>query len=354
MKTATGHTPSKASEPVEFSAAERLARARADDVELVQAIRDLETRARGLHDASEEIKAQTNAEYAELRTRHLWLGDRIRDLELAEENERHGWTTLKDGSLAKILPNGQVLSSQCGVAEFTDSDGQVYRETPEDRRRRGEQHKATVLAFKAKAIYRRLERAPTRRGAAPVAKPTRAGRITVAGRARATVRSAAPTRGDPDDPDPEPPGARTCACGCERELRHHRAHAKYFDASCRKRGQRARDQENPERVVERRLERLTVADLARKCRCSTEAVDKDPEGAWICVACGRARTVTLAGVNGYDVHLVEVRSWMRNDRAAVHRPRAPREWRTRPSRKLSAKLGKTRGRWDTPREEVAE
>jgi hypothetical protein len=149
-----------------------------------------------------------------------------------------------------------------------------------------------------------------------------------------------------DDPEPERPAARPCACGCGRPRQPGQ---NYFDDECRKRHERARkrkqralDREQPERVVERRLERITVADLVRRCRCATRGADRDPENAWICVGCGRPKTLGRLRVNGYDAHLAEVRGWMRNDRAAVQHPRAPREWRTRPSRKLAAELRKTK------------
>jgi hypothetical protein len=54
-------------------------------------------------------------------------------LERAAENEKHGWTTLADGSVAKVQPNGKVLSVHGGLSEFTDSDGTVYKQTPDDR-----------------------------------------------------------------------------------------------------------------------------------------------------------------------------------------------------------------------------
>jgi hypothetical protein len=173
---------------------------------------------------------------------------------------------------------------------------------------------------------------------------------------RGSRRFSPPTRGDPDDPDPPKP----CACGCGLP---RRPELKYYATDdCRKRHarerkqqQRARDRDEPNRVVERRLPGLTLADLPTKCRpgCCGEAVYEDPEGAIVCVACGRLKTRGRLRVNGYDAHLAEVRGWMRNDRAAVQHSPAPREWRTRPSRKMGAKLRKTRGRWDVAREEGA-
>jgi hypothetical protein len=165
-------------------------------------------------------------------------------------------------------------------------------------------------------------------------------------RRRGSRRTATTARAGPgDDPDPEPPGPRSCGCGCGASIFHLAAQARFLDSTHRKRAQRSRDREQPDRVVERRLERLTIGELTRKCRCSSEAVDIDPEGACVCVACGRPRTVALGAVNDYDAHLAEVRGWMRNERAEVrkvHRHRSARVWRTRPSRKMAAKLRKTR------------
>jgi hypothetical protein len=170
------------------------------------------------------------------------------------------------------------------------------------------------------------------------------------GRRHSGSRSSSRGGDSGDDGESEPPaGGRLCQCGCQQDISHRAAQARYLNdqhaAADRQRRKRERDEVNPNRVVERRLERLTVGDQPRKCRCSTEGVDKDPEGAWICVACGRPRTVALTAVNSYDARLAEVRGWMRNERAEsrqVRRHRLPREWRTRPRRKLSAKLRTTR------------
>ena len=124
-------------------------------------------------------------------------------IEYAED----GWTPLSDGSYGQIRPNGQVLSGHGGVSEFTDSDGTVVREKPEDQRHKAEKHKSAVLAFKAHVTAERLMR--VRRVPAPAARPTRPGRVTIVRRARTTT-TAAPTRGSPDD-DPDEPGEQTWA-----------------------------------------------------------------------------------------------------------------------------------------------
>jgi hypothetical protein len=165
---------------------------------------------------------------------------------------------------------------------------------------------------------------------------------------RGSRRGERATSSSSDDPDPETPAARPCACGCGRPRQAGKGQ-NYFDDECRKRHarerkrkQRAREREEPDRVVERRLRQLTVGDLPTKCRCRCEAIYRDPEHAIVCVACGRPKSLGRLRVNGHDAHLAEVRGWMRNDRATVQQPRAPREWRTRPSRKLSVELRKTR------------
>lgn len=153
--------------------------------------------------ATLEDIAPINERLTQLRSEQIGLGYRIQQLELDAENETHGWTRLPDGSSAKILPSGEVLSAYGGATEFTDGDGKVYTETAEDRRWKDERHKAVALAFKAKVTSERIALAWRR---APAVRPTRPGRVTVARRSRTSTRTTMPSRGDPqDDPESEPP-----------------------------------------------------------------------------------------------------------------------------------------------------
>jgi hypothetical protein len=157
------------------SAAAELEWARTEEAEVREEFGRLFRYGTELREAGATLEdiAPINERLRELGFRSRLLGDRIRHLELAAENERHGWTTQEDGSVAKIDANGEVQSVQSSVSEWTDSDGAVYRETPEDRRHRAEEHKATVLAFKAGVTKQRLACAPTRRAAAPVVRVRR-------------------------------------------------------------------------------------------------------------------------------------------------------------------------------------
>jgi hypothetical protein len=144
----------------------------------------------------------------------------------------------------------------------------------------------------------------------PTSRPrVRAPREAGNDRRRGSRRGERATSSSSDDPDPEPPAARPCACGCGRPRQPGKGQ-NYFDpveckrrhARERKRTQRARDRDEPNRIVERRLPGLTLADLPTKCRpgCGGEAVYEDPEGAIVCVACGRQKTRGRLRVNGYD------------------------------------------------------
>ena len=204
---------------------------------------------------------------------------------------------------------------------------------------------------------RALLRAP-----APALRPT----TLSAPRERRDRRTSSPSRAGPgDDSDPSEPPARTCACGCGEDISHLAPQARYLDDTHRKAAARVRDRVKRLAVADS-LEQLAAENLPKGCRCSSEAVEKDPEGDWISVPCGRPLKVPGSTPNGYDARLAKARDLMRNDKAEgrqVHRARRPREWRTRPSRDLSNNLRaenlrkrKTgEYRWDEPRarEEVA-
>lgn len=80
-------------------------------------------------------------------------------------NEALGWTILSDGNPAKVMPDGTIVSAIGGVTGWTDSDGTVYRDTPEDADYRQRRHTAAIATFKRSRQYRRAvaaHRAPRR------------------------------------------------------------------------------------------------------------------------------------------------------------------------------------------------
>lgn len=111
---------------------------------------------------------------------------------------------LADGSHAEVLPNGRIVSGISGLAEFTDSDGTVYKiDGPTEERVR--EHRAAVLKFRRSPRYwhRRLN-GMRRRRAARTARP----RFRPRARRPAARRAAGPRSGaDPGDDGPgEPAG----------------------------------------------------------------------------------------------------------------------------------------------------
>jgi hypothetical protein len=110
----------------------------------------------------------------------------------------------QDGSLTRVLPNGKVISAHGGIEEFTDSDGTVYRTTPDDHRRRAEEHKTVVLAFKAKVTERRIA-ASRRTTGTPTATSTPRESRPAPSRKRSLARSSSKSADSGDDPD-QPPG----------------------------------------------------------------------------------------------------------------------------------------------------
>jgi hypothetical protein len=211
-------------------------------------------------------------------------------------------------------------------------------------------------------------------------------------RERRERRSSSPSRAGPDDGEPSepPPAGRRCACG-EHDISHKRAGALYFDEACRKRVERAAAKHRsrqpnasrwarslayaaiteqladaaadgriaPERterlirVLEReRLELLGTKVCGRQYskngrtawyRCGGALV-ADADGDPVCMRCGRPCSKITTRLNGYDETAALMRELPKDNSLPAHK--APREWRTRPSRKLSAKLRGTRGRWD--------
>jgi hypothetical protein len=157
-------------------------------------------------------------------------------------------------------------------------------------------------------------------------------------RERRDRRTSSPTRAGPGDDgeSAEPPSTgRLCGCGCREDISHLAPQAHYLNDTHGKRARRARDGVKRLAVADS-VEHLSAENLPRGCRCGGELLDRDPEGDWICVPCGRPLKVPGTTPNGYDARMSKARDLMRNDKAEgrqVHRARRPREWRTRPTRK---------------------
>jgi hypothetical protein len=276
-------TPLNADEP--GPAAAELERLRAEDAAIGWEIQTLFAEGQQLREngATDAELADINARLAELRRRRP-EPSRMVWLELAAENEKHGCTTLADGSVAKILPNGEVLSVQGGSVEWTDSDGAIYKATPADLRRRAVEHKATALAFQAQVTGERLSRTRTRMSCvASVPRRTPQARSPrPAARRAAGIRSGS----DPgDDGEPsEPPAARLCEW-CGGDISHKNADARHCSDQCRVYANRARDKAEPDRMAVRAVEN-GVSGRAAVCKC-------DPPGHLViegrCLPCGHDR-----------------------------------------------------------------
>jgi hypothetical protein len=113
---------------------------------------------------------------------------------------------LRDGSEAQVLPNGKILSSIGGLAEFTDSDGTIYTCGPSWQR--VTVHRLAVADLKTTIGRRWVSRARARHTIVPIRQ--RATCRESHGQRRGHRRSRATASGPPGDSDPaEPaPGAR--------------------------------------------------------------------------------------------------------------------------------------------------
>jgi hypothetical protein len=111
--------------------------------------------------AGHEVRRMSNHEREALR--RTWTPEKIRlneqiaelDRQIREwdhhadyaeryaANEALGWTILPDGTSAKVLDNGHVISSYGWMSEFTDSDGTLYKsDGPDEQWKRRHQHYA--------------------------------------------------------------------------------------------------------------------------------------------------------------------------------------------------------------------
>jgi hypothetical protein len=249
----------------------------------------------------------------------------------------------------------QQYVSEPDVTAYDDDGNVVADATAEMTQwidRMQEQNRREVAQLKPHELARFETWLRTRtRDAPPVRPPSRpanghAPREARNDRHRGSRRGERAKSSSSDDPDPESPAARHCACGCGRPRQPGKGR-NYFDDECkrrhareRKRNQRARDREDPDRVVERRLEQFTLAEIeAKPCRCGGLAVP-DIDGTPTCLACGRRRG-PHGRVNSYDTAANAMRNASRPDGEELYLPRppAPREWRTRPGRKPAREVG---------------
>jgi hypothetical protein len=160
---------------------------------------------------------------------------------------------------------------------------------------------------------------------------------------RESARGQRATSSSSDDPDPDP---EPCACGCGRPRTagsyHDPGECKRAHDRERKRQQRARDRANPDAAADRRAQHALahVAFDAIRCRCNPRHsfALQSPDGDAFCFQCGRWTVSPAAPVNGFDDFRREMEQRDLLARVSV----TPREWRTRPTRTLSAQLRRTR------------
>jgi hypothetical protein len=178
-----------------------------------------EIRRTSIHER-EELRRHWTPEKARLNEQIVELDLKIREWRyIADQcrehaaNEALGWTILPDGTSAKVLPNGKVLSSHSYLSSWEDSDGRTYTsDGPDEQWRRRHQRYGRALGDRVRA--ERLEQARRR----PSASPQRHARQRRPnGRRPATHASRSSSRsgdsgGDDGPAEPEPPG--------RRDLRH--------------------------------------------------------------------------------------------------------------------------------------
>jgi hypothetical protein len=243
------------------------------------------------------------------------------------------WTSQSQSEGDDEVQDEQQYVSEPDVTAY-DDDGHVVADATAEMTqwidRMQEDNRRAVAQLKPHELARFETWLRTRtRDAPPVRPPSRpanghAPREARNDRHRGSRRGERAKSSSSDDPEPEPPAARPCACGCghprqQGDNYYDPVECKRRHARERKQKQRARDRDEPNRIVERRLPGLTLADLPTKCRpgCGGEAVYEDPEGAIVCVACGRPKTRGRLRVNSYDAHLAEVRGGREEGRRDV-------------------------------------
>lgn len=114
-------------------------------------------------------------------------------------NEAHGWTIMADGTCAKVLDNGKVLSAWGGVSY--EEDGEIV-----DTSKRSDQwhkrHRTVTRQFGTRVRDERLTNARSRTRPAVGQQRAREHRPAATRRANS---SSSTSSADPGDPEPEPP-----------------------------------------------------------------------------------------------------------------------------------------------------
>lgn len=140
--------------------------------------------------------------------------------------EAFGWTILPDGNSAKMLPNGQVISTTSSV-RYEEPDGTIVDTAPGPAER--QRHRRHLQDFASRVCRERLARARsahatfTLRGVRPLARRRGAGRP----RAQAVRSSAASGDGGDDGPGEPEPGLEARPARSQRAVVVPRAIRRY-------------------------------------------------------------------------------------------------------------------------------
>jgi len=143
-------------------------------------------------------KARLNEQVRELDWKIRQWDYVARDASMPAANEAHGWTIQPDGSYAKELSNGRVLSAFGGISY--EEDGEIVdtsKRSDEWHRR----HKRHLQDFGHRVRTKRLEKVRSRTRPAP----QRRAREHRPAAARRAASSSTTSSSDPGDPDPAEP-----------------------------------------------------------------------------------------------------------------------------------------------------
>lgn len=160
-------------------------------------------------------------------------------------------------------------------------------------------------------------------------RPRGAGRPAVRGASRRSSARSGDSGSDSDSSEPPPAeGRRLCECGCGESIAHLAPQARFLTDTHRKRARR------------RHVEPPSYAEQAEPCVCDCgRAVLHDPDNTVVCLLCGRAKEpAAKVKLNGFD----STAYLMASNGVYVRRRHLLREWKTRPDRRMAARLRKTR------------